>query len=627
MKTEILRGLVHESDGCREFDAELVELALTGAAASSIEEHVARCARCEAALAKYRSTEQALHSAFLDAPHSTPSFRARRLRAAEVLRAAGYLVIVGAVAWIVRVGAPAAAPMPTHRDSTAGTALDLGPALAVHPVADADVELLAPHHARIDRGQSAFTIHDPRSVVDTPVGPLSCDACEFSVRVDPSARLSLAGFVPGSVTVTVMTGLVGGTLLFTGPSPFVQLGAGDSLTLAMPGAAVAADPAPAAAAPTGGMIADGTPKLVSEERGVDFGPILQGEVKKHTFVLENQGDGPALVTRVATNCGCTLARVMLDGKEVKLPEHTHFAGGGARDRVSGAAGGDKTGKADKGEKEDDDGDGSSGTLFTLDPGKKCEVIVEYNSGGQPPQVLAKRVVIHSNDPDNPRYVFDLKGEVKTCAEMTPKNIGFGPVVRGAKETRRAVLSLKNGADFKITSVENAAGAFDVKVARLPATEGAGYSIDVSVLPDVPVGTLSRMLVLMTDHPTVREIKLPVAAEIVSAVRVTTDGKGLARIVDFGTFDAGTPPTRSITIDNANGNVPWTPTSIELDPKEPAVVKFVIVTLEAGKRYRIDLTPQTVPGTPGKTSMRTTLVIHADHPETKELRVSIIGRPK
>ena len=67
MTTDVLRELHHESDGCREYDAELLEQALTGACAPEIEAHVASCSRCEAALRRYRVTEQSLHGAFLGA--------------------------------------------------------------------------------------------------------------------------------------------------------------------------------------------------------------------------------------------------------------------------------------------------------------------------------------------------------------------------------------------------------------------------------------------------------------------------------------------------------------------------------------------------------------------------------
>lgn len=43
-----------------------------------------------------------------------------------------------------------------------------------------------------------------------------------------------------------------------------------------------------------------------EDELFDFGQISQGEKVEHTFVFENTGDNPLLITSAKGSCGCTI---------------------------------------------------------------------------------------------------------------------------------------------------------------------------------------------------------------------------------------------------------------------------------------------------------------------------------
>ena len=46
-------------------------------------------------------------------------------------------------------------------------------------------------------------------------------------------------------------------------------------------------------------------KIAFQESSYDFGEITQGDVVKHTFVLENVGHNPLKLESVKPSCGCT----------------------------------------------------------------------------------------------------------------------------------------------------------------------------------------------------------------------------------------------------------------------------------------------------------------------------------
>jgi hypothetical protein len=47
------------------------------------------------------------------------------------------------------------------------------------------------------------------------------------------------------------------------------------------------------------------PVLAFKEKEVNFGNIAQGAKVEHTFVFENKGNAPLIISNVAVTCGCT----------------------------------------------------------------------------------------------------------------------------------------------------------------------------------------------------------------------------------------------------------------------------------------------------------------------------------
>lgn len=93
----------------------------------------------------------------------------------------------------------------------------LASTLSVSSSYDAVVTLMGPGKARIENGTSTFDIRDGRSVVETPIGEVSCDDCEFTVQVQDCGAQSLpfdvAAVASLCVTISVARGQLGTTVL------------------------------------------------------------------------------------------------------------------------------------------------------------------------------------------------------------------------------------------------------------------------------------------------------------------------------------------------------------------------------------------------------------------------------
>lgn len=197
-------------EGCPEFDERLIDLVAEPFAPPELEAHLATCDDCRDALAGYRDTGRAIAAAFttLGGCAESESVPTRTLRPHPITLAAAALFF-SVTAWMLRT------PTPDSSSATPVTAA-LAPSPATLAVAahyDAIVSLVGPTTARIEEGTSTFVIRDGRSVVETPIGPLSCDDCEFTVQVrscaDGSFPTDLAALASRCVTVSVSQGRLG----------------------------------------------------------------------------------------------------------------------------------------------------------------------------------------------------------------------------------------------------------------------------------------------------------------------------------------------------------------------------------------------------------------------------------
>lgn len=105
----------------------------------------------------------------------------------------------------------------------------------------------------------------------------------------------------------------------------------------------------------------------------DFGTIKEGDVVKTTFLIENTGKNPLVLTKADTSCGCTVPKI-----EKNKP---------------------------------------------IAPGKTTEIVVEFNSSNKPNKQY-KQVKLHGNFDPSPKIVSisaDVTPKPKEASEATLKS--------------------------------------------------------------------------------------------------------------------------------------------------------------------------------------------------------------
>lgn len=102
----------------------------------------------------------------------------------------------------------------------------------------------------------------------------------------------------------------------------------------------------------------------------EFEPVVDGTVITHDFVISNEGNQPLYIRDVVTNCGCTKAEFT---KEIL-------------------------------------------------PGEEGKINIKFDSNGYGGLDTDRKIMVSTNDPDQPVFYLNLAGKVETFADIDPKNI-------------------------------------------------------------------------------------------------------------------------------------------------------------------------------------------------------------
>ncbi len=350
-------------------------------------------------------------------------------------------------------------------------------------------------------------------------------------------------------------------------------------------------------AASAGAPADETigPRIHVAEPAHDFGNVMQGELRDHTFRIENAGDQDLDIDYLRPNCGCAVARMMYGDPpaEVQIPKNFLIG---------------------------------SRPLVRLKPNEHVDVEVRYDSSGQPPRTLRKHIEVLSSDPLAPRLRLELIAHVQLSVTIEPRQLAFDFVPRGVGATRESIVRVSPGIDMTLTGVENENEVFGAELEKIEDENGAAWRVKVSVAKDAPAGNHSTTLLIRTDHERLDPLKLTVAANVSSPVRFETKNPFNSQLVDFKRLVAGHAHTRQIVVTNTDPSVPYRITAVEVDSLVKPFIATAVETVEEGVSYKINVT---VSDQMNARFFKGTIRVLADHPDepAKEIPFagSILGR--
>ena len=312
------------------------------------------------------------------------------------------------------------------------------------------------------------------------------------------------------------------------------------------------------------VMAQGSPKLVIEEKIIDLGEVPQGVVKDVEFELRNEGSGLLTVKSVRPTCGCTVAEY---DKEIPV---------------------DGTGK----------------------------VRAKLDTAGFK-GAISKSILVMTDDPGNPTMTLAIKAVVQPFIDVLPRSlVRFNALQKEEAEQKVVLVGTERSGAFKVTGVESESDALEVSFRalgedeRIEGKSDTQYEVTIRLAEDAPVGPISSVVKVKTSAAEAKEVEIKVFGVLRALLRVTPPE------LQFGAVESVQAPVRNLIVVNNRQGTKVEITDASID--DPAFTTE-IVAVEVGKRYQITVG---VKGDASAGIKDATLVLKTTDPDSPELIVPV-----
>jgi hypothetical protein len=237
------------------------------------------------------------------------------------------------------------------------------------------------------------------------------------------------------------------------------------------------------------------PRIQVDAAEVDLGRLYRGEVRTHTFMIGNAGDALLQIADVRRDCVCTLHH--LSDQEVE-----------------------------------------PGESVPID----SELRANLNAGK-----YEKTLTVRSNDPRNPALTLRFVFEVVDLYRVEPPLIEFGSPVLGEAVTRTCRVRILEGTELEIVTCEGTDGPVGASW-KMDPQDRTIAEVGITLNGQAPIGSLTKTITLVTNHPRQPRIPIPVSAQIASPLSVEP-----ASALNFGEFPRAQGATGVVVLRNLDRN--------------------------------------------------------------------------
>lgn len=297
-----------------------------------------------------------------------------------------------------------------------------------------------------------------------------------------------------------------------------------------------------------------------EKRDHDFGVVARGADAKYRLKLTNKYQQAVHIASVTTSCGCTAAKPSKDTLASRETAYIEIV--------------------------------MDTRKFTHDKSSSVTIVVDQ------PQYAEVRIPIHAY--------------IRTDVVLSPGGAEFGPISKGADETRKIAIAYAGRGNWKIKDVISKNPNVTAKVVETRRdAANVNYDLQVVVKGSTPIGELRDQLTLVTDDA--GNPYIPVLVEgRVEPEYVVTD------VVAFGNLAPGEKKTMNVMVRGKN------PFLIDKIESEKTALFEVRMPLEAKKLHLVPLT-LVAPTEPGTLEEELTVTIQGSGEQvTFKARGKIVG---
>ncbi len=326
------------------------------------------------------------------------------------------------------------------------------------------------------------------------------------------------------------------------------------------------------------------PKGVTEVEGDlahKFGVMAQDSDGVHTWIFRNTGPGPLELRNLGTDCSCTIAQLGKPG--------TASEGGGAG--------------------------------LVVKPGGSEPIDVKWNTR-KIDGAYRKMARIGTSDPGRPEIALSVEGTVRPAVILVPSDptINFQSVNNDEPYMQKRALHSGDRPETQVTRVVSSnPGLIGVEARPMTAEEAKslkiekGFAIEVTLKKGPHLGAFAEEVVVETDHPLKKEVRIPVLGRVTGPITVSSEKVVLRDVTSSG---GGEQDLILWIRDRTSAKF-----TVEKKP-EGMDVSFESIPQPAGSKgskYRMAV--KLNPGAPvGKIVGE--IVLKTDHPQATEVRVPV-----
>lgn len=331
--------------------------------------------------------------------------------------------------------------------------------------------------------------------------------------------------------------------------------------------------------------AAGRPKVFVADRVADLGEAFSGQLKTHTFLVENRGDATLRLGKLYSKCRCVTPSLFIGEPRVEAPlgldlktKERHHA--------------------------------------YLEPGETAEVRVEFDTRGMPARPFEKVVAIRSDDPHLPALELTLLVDIVHAVQVTPRQANFGDIIIGQGATTSVSIVPLERYQFEITSIESRREFYSAEHRWIETEDGQRQlKLDVTLDAGAPLGRHADAITLNTDHPEMTVLKVPVIANIMSTIRVDSGNKKAPDSIRIRGIGTSRKIEEKVDIINGDPSVPYVVQEVIVESVDADQFSTMVDVLDDGNRVRIYLRMK---DGFSKDFVRGRLVVRAEHPIQPEI---------
>jgi hypothetical protein len=141
----------------------------------------------------------------------------------------------------------------------------------------------------------------------------------------------------------------------------------------------------------------------------------------------------------------------------------------------------------------------------------------------------KKVLILTNDPQNPEIELKFRGKITREIGLQPEAIFFGEVSNVKKEERKVKVFQIGPEELRIISIDPSSVYFQIAQSRFEDKNSRGIVLSIFLDPNIPTGEIKEVITIQTNLKRRPFVDIPVYGEVLGDIRVSPKMVSLGKV--------------------------------------------------------------------------------------------------